>query len=68
LKTKQFCFPCLKQGVCHIVVLPFMHIKKSNILRQKKKNYGNSNISPCKNILFQKILKKEKPKIVQDIL
>jgi hypothetical protein len=25
------------------------------ILRQKK-NYGNSNISPCKNIIFKKIL------------
>jgi hypothetical protein len=29
-----------------------IYIKKS-ILRQKK-NYGNSNISPCKNIIFQK--------------
>jgi hypothetical protein len=28
---------------------------KSIVLRQKK-NYGNSNISPCKNTIFQKIL------------
>jgi hypothetical protein len=25
-----------------------------SILRQKKKNYENSNISPCKNIIFKK--------------
>jgi hypothetical protein len=25
-------------------------------LKGKKKNYGNSNISPCKNIIFEKIL------------
>jgi hypothetical protein len=36
----------LKQGVCHNVALPFT---LKSILRQKK-NYGNSNISPCKNI------------------
>jgi hypothetical protein len=36
------------------VALPFT---LKSILRQKKKNYGNSNISPCKNILiFKKIL------------
>jgi hypothetical protein len=32
-----------KQGVCHVVPLPFT---LKSILRQKKKNYGNSNISP----------------------
>jgi hypothetical protein len=32
----------IKQGVCHIVALPFT---LKSILRQKK-NYGNSNISP----------------------
>jgi hypothetical protein len=37
----------LKQGVCHTEVLPFT-LKR--VFRQKKKNYGNSNISPCKNI------------------
>jgi hypothetical protein len=38
-----------KQVACHIVALPFT---LKNILRQKK-NYGNSNISPCKNIIFK---------------
>jgi hypothetical protein len=33
--------------------------------RQKKK-YGNSNISPCKNIIFKKNILKE-TKILQDI-
>jgi hypothetical protein len=53
-----------KQGVCHVVALPFT-LKKS-ILRQKK-NYGNSNISPCKNIVFQKNPLKE-TKILQSII
>jgi hypothetical protein len=39
------------QGVCHIVALKFT---LKNILRQKK-NYGNSNISPRKNIIVKKI-------------
>jgi hypothetical protein len=39
-----------KQGVCYTVALPFT---LKSILRQKK-NYGNSNISPCKNIFFKK--------------
>jgi len=44
----------IKQGVCHTVALPFT---LKHFLRQKKKNYGNSNISPCKNyIIFKKIL------------
>jgi hypothetical protein len=43
-----------KQGVCHTVALPFT-LKR--ILRQKK-NYGNSNISPCKNIFFKKSTKR----------
>jgi hypothetical protein len=42
-----------KQGVCDIVALPFT---AKSISRQKKKNYENSNISPCKNTIFQKIL------------
>jgi len=37
----------ITQGV-YIVALPFTSI---SILRQKK-NYENSNISPCKNIIF----------------
>jgi hypothetical protein len=36
----------IKQGVCHIVDLPFT---LKSILMQKK-NDGNSNISACKNI------------------
>jgi hypothetical protein len=36
---------CVTLGPCHL------HEKGS--LRQKK-NYGNSNISPCKNIIFKK--------------
>jgi len=32
----------------------------------EKKNYGNSNISPCKNIIFKKSSKKNK--ILQDII
>jgi hypothetical protein len=39
----------------------------TKILRQKKNNYGNSNISPCENIIFPKSAKKE-AKILQDII
>jgi hypothetical protein len=46
LKTKTI------RGVSHWGLA--IYIKKC-ILRQKK-NYGNSNISPCKNIIFKKIL------------
>ncbi len=35
--------------MCHTVAFPFT---LKSILRQKK-NYGNSNISPCKNIIFK---------------
>jgi hypothetical protein len=42
-----------QQGAVHIVALPFT---LKHILRQKK-NYGNSNISPCKNIIFKKASK-----------
>jgi len=38
-----------KQGVCHTVTLPFT---LKSIFRQKK-NYGNSNISPCKSLIFK---------------
>jgi hypothetical protein len=47
-----------KQGVCHSVALPFT---LKSILRQEK-NYGNSNILPCKKYNLQKILQK-KPKL-----
>jgi hypothetical protein len=43
-----------KQGVCHTVGLP---ITWKSIWRQKK-NYGNSNISPYKNIIFKKSSKR----------
>jgi hypothetical protein len=33
--------------------MPHFGLSLKIILRQKK-NYGNSNISPCKNIIFQK--------------
>jgi len=45
---------CLTRGVSHTMALPFT---LKSILRQKK-NYGNSNISPCKNIMFKKSSKK----------
>ncbi len=42
-------------GVCHTVALPFT---LNSILRQKK-NYVNSNISPCKNrLIFKKSSKR----------
>jgi hypothetical protein len=53
----------LKQGVCHTVALPFTF---KSILRQKK-NYENSNISPCENVIFKKNPLKE-IKILQDII
>jgi hypothetical protein len=43
-----------RKGVCHTVALPFT-LKR--ILRQKK-NYGNSNISRRKNIIFKKSSKR----------
>jgi hypothetical protein len=47
-----FSFILSKQGVYHIVALPFT--LKS--ISKQKKNYGNPNILPCKNIMFKKIL------------
>jgi len=44
----------VKQGMSHTLALPFT---LKNILRQKK-NYENSNISPCKNIILRKSSKK----------
>jgi hypothetical protein len=49
-------YTILKQGVCHTMALP---ITLKGILRQKK-NYGNSNTSPCKNIIFKKSSKRNK--------
>jgi hypothetical protein len=41
----------ITRGVSHCPALPFT---LKSILRQKKKNDGNSNISPCKNIIFKR--------------
>jgi hypothetical protein len=38
----------IQQGVCPTVALPFT---LKSILRQKK-NFGKSNISPCKNVIL----------------
>jgi hypothetical protein len=43
-------FQIRNKGVCHVVALPFT---LKSILGRKK-NYGNSNISPCQNIIFKK--------------
>jgi hypothetical protein len=52
-----------EQGVvCHNVALPF-----TSILGKRKKNDGNSNISPCKNIIFKKNPLKE-TQILQDVI
>ncbi len=53
--TKLNSFPLKNKGVCHNMALPFT---LKSILRQKKKNYGNSNILPCKNIIFKKSSKR----------
>jgi hypothetical protein len=55
-----------QQGPCHTMMAFYLHLK--SILMQNK-DYKNSNISPCKNIIFKKCsLKKKKPQILQDIL
>jgi hypothetical protein len=43
-----------QQGVCHNVALPFT---LKSIWRERK-NYGKSNILPCKNIVFKKSYKR----------
>jgi len=54
-----------EQGVCHIAAkLPFT---LKSILRQKN-NYGNYNISPCKNIIFKKNPLKETKILKEDIM
>jgi hypothetical protein len=52
----------IKEKVGHIVALPFT---LKSILR-KKKNYENSNISPCKSIIFKKSSKRNQNR--QDII
>jgi len=44
----------LEQRVCDTLALPFT---LKSVLKQNK-NYGNSNISPCKNIIFKKSSKR----------
>jgi hypothetical protein len=48
------CQLIINKGVCHTVALPFT--LKSTL--REKKNYGNSNISPCKNTIFKKSSKR----------
>jgi hypothetical protein len=52
--THNDCIPIKQPGVYYSVALLFTW---KSILRQKK-NYGNSNISPCKNMIFKKSSKK----------
>jgi len=47
IMTENFSSPSFQ---CVTMALPFTW---NNILRQKK-NHGNSNISPCKNVIFKK--------------
>jgi hypothetical protein len=53
----------IRQGVCHTMTVPFT---LKGFLGQKQ-DYGNSNISPCNNIIFKKNPLKE-IKILQDII
>jgi hypothetical protein len=45
-----------EQGVYHTVALPFTTNKYLKAKEELWKSYGNSNISPCKTIIFKKIL------------
>jgi hypothetical protein len=55
--------PNVKQGVCHTLALPFT---LKSIFKGKRKNYENSNISPCKNILiFKKSSKRNQNPLTQ---
>ncbi len=56
----------INKGCVTLVALPFTlqkHLKR----QKKKKNYGNSNISPCKSIIFKKSSEK-KPKSFKILL
>jgi hypothetical protein len=55
----KLCMPLSTRGVSHCGLA--ICIKKQ-YERQKKKNYGNSNISPCKKFLSSKKLLQKKPK------
>jgi hypothetical protein len=56
LKLRALAHSNFKQGGCHTMALSFT-LKR--VLRQKK-NCGNSNIPPGKNIIFKKSSKKTK--------
>jgi hypothetical protein len=65
-KRSSFLIFSITRVCVTLVTLPFT-LKKS-ILRQKKKYYGNSNISIfAKNIIFKKSFKRN-PKSFQDII
>jgi hypothetical protein len=49
------------------VALPFP-FKSISREKKKKKHYGNSNISPCQNIIFKKKNPLKETKILQDII
>ncbi len=53
----------LKQGVCHHTVALRFTLKKY-LKAKKKKNYGKSNISRFKNIIFKKKSSKKILKIL----
>jgi len=56
----------LTRGVSHcgLAIYIIKHLSKAT--EELQKNYGNSNISPCKNIIFKKSPKETK--ILQDII
>jgi hypothetical protein len=56
--------PNVKQGVHHTLALPFT---LKSIFKGKRKNYENSNISPCKNIIFKKTNPLKETKILQQL-
>jgi hypothetical protein len=56
-----------KQGVCHILCGLAIYIIKKD-LQAKEELYGNSNISPCKNIINLQKNHLKKTKILQDIV
>jgi hypothetical protein len=56
ISTSQSSLPRRKEkteGVCHIVALPFTFFFVKKYLKTIRKDYGNSNISPCKKYNLQ---------------
>jgi hypothetical protein len=54
-----------EEVLCHTLSLTFT-LKR--ILRRQKTNYGNSNISPCKNTIFRKSSKRNQNKSFKILL